>query len=88
LWAGQAGDRVRGDSAPAAAAGLSGTTDDLDGLGGVGEAQPGDGGDLQGPDLDAAVAMIAVRSMTGICRHGNPTSWACRVGWLALTTNR
>src|SRR5215211_424909 len=29
-----------------------------------------------------------VRSMTGICRHGSPASWACRVGWLALTTSR
>jgi hypothetical protein len=33
--------------------------DDLDRLGGVGEAQPGDGGDLQGAELDAAVAMVA-----------------------------
>ncbi len=29
-----------------------------------------------------------VRSMTGICRHPNPASWAYRVGWLALTTSR
>jgi len=29
-----------------------------------------------------------VRSMTGMVRHGNPVSWACRLGWLALATSR
>jgi len=53
-----------------------------------GEAQAGDGGDLQGPDLDAAVGVLAGAVHDRICRHGSPASWACRARWLALTTSR
>jgi hypothetical protein len=55
---GQAGDGVHGDGAPAAAR-RADSASDLDCLGGVGEAQAGDGRDLQGPDLDAAVGVLA-----------------------------
>jgi hypothetical protein len=54
---GQAGG-VHGDDAPAAAACLADTAGDLDRLGGVREPQGGDGGDLQGPDLDAAMGVV------------------------------
>jgi hypothetical protein len=40
-------------------AGGADAADDLDRLGGMREAQAGDGRDLQGPELDAAVAMVA-----------------------------
>jgi hypothetical protein len=56
---GQAGDRVGGDGAPAAAARRADAAGDLDRLGGVGEAQAGDGGDLQGADLDPPMAIVA-----------------------------
>jgi hypothetical protein len=55
---GQAGDRVHGDGAPAAAAGRADTAGGLDPLGGVRKAQAGHGRDLQGPDLDPPMAMI------------------------------
>ena len=94
-WAGLAVPSARlvtaytGDGAPAAAARRADAAGDLDRLGGVREAQAGDGGDLQGPDLNAAVALVAgAVHPPGSAATGNSASWACRVGWLALTTSR
>ena len=74
--------QVWGGPAPAAAAQRADAADDLDRLGGVREAQAGDGGDLQGPDLDAAWPWSRVRSMTGMVRHaGWRAGRAGLAGW-------
>jgi hypothetical protein len=85
---GQAGDRVGGDGAPAAAR-RPDAADDLDCLGGVGKAQAGDGGDLQGPQLDAPVAMVAGAVHDWDLPPRQPGELGVQgAGWLALTTSR
>jgi hypothetical protein len=59
LSRGEAGDRVHGHGPPAPAGKRSDPAGDSQGLDGVGEAQAGDGGDLEGAHLDAAVALVA-----------------------------
>jgi hypothetical protein len=84
----QAGDGVHGDDAPAAAAGRADAAGDLDRLGGVRKHRPATAATFRVRSSMRPWPCSRVRSITGICRHGSPTSWACRPGWLALTTSR
>jgi len=59
LGGAEAGDRVHGHGAPAAAAQGPDPAGDPQRLGGVGEVQAGDGGDLEAAGLDPAVAAVA-----------------------------
>jgi hypothetical protein len=59
LGGGQAGHGVDGDGAPSSAGKVADAAGELDGLGGMREAQATHDGDLQGADLDPAVALVA-----------------------------
>ena len=88
LGEGEAGDRVDDHGPPPSGAEVSDLAGDLDDLGGVREPEVVHGDDLEGAQLDAAVAAVAGAVQHRDAMPGRRAQRSSRVGWLALTQNR
>ena len=91
LGDGEAGDRVDDHRPPppdVAVAQVAGLAGDLEDLGGVREPEMVHGDDLEGTQLDAAVAAVAGAVQHGDMVPGQASAAGQQVGWLALTQNR